>query len=612
MRKGYFKRIFFTFLLLFAVIIFCSSVSIAQNNLQLAEQYSPILYFEAEETCWPVDADYHISNSERFCIDDTDETSCFYDNPHGTIDNDGVIQHYQSVMNSDDYPPTVYYRIGTKSSNGVTNTYIQYWIFYAFNKGELNQHEGDWELVEVLIPETGDKWVGYSQHYSGQSAKWNQVETEGDHIKVYVARGSHANYLRSYSGKLGFANDFVGDNGKIWRSGNNYQLVDITTQTSWINFEGRWGEVGDSLTDAISGQVLGQIGPEGPQYRANGDMWNEPIDWANNLQPANDLMFTADWFFYNFVTIFVLTTALSLAITIFFIYRRHKKFGLGPRKVSMLYIDGANLKSIGNILCFVAIVLVIIGLFSTWYSVSFDASAVGYLQEFTEGEITDIMKIDGINGLQVVYPGSNGFQPMSSVALPFSLIIGIGIVFLVIASIGIHRSRKLGYKYIWKGIRILIPIILILVVILALGGIVPSSSAQGTEEADFTEILHEISSSPFGGKTTYLVPVAEGIQEPLIIEWGLGFGAQMLLLSGIIFIVAGVLEFTANKEFFTPKVPIDKKVKKQKKKDMQPTPVPPPQQPVQPQKRSGNFCPKCGQKLDEGSKFCGKCGEKIE
>lgn len=45
-------------------------------------------------------------------------------------------------------------------------------MFYVFNPGEHNQHEGDWEMVQIEIPIAGDKWVGYSQHYSGQRALW--------------------------------------------------------------------------------------------------------------------------------------------------------------------------------------------------------------------------------------------------------------------------------------------------------------------------------------------------------------------------------------------------------------------------------------------------------
>ena len=96
-----------------------------------------------------------------------------------------------------------------------TSNIIQYWFFYAFNGGDLNRHEGDWEMIQVVLSGEQPTQVMFSQHYAGQTATWNQVEKEGDHVKVYVARGSHANYIKPYSGKIGLASDTVGDNGKI-------------------------------------------------------------------------------------------------------------------------------------------------------------------------------------------------------------------------------------------------------------------------------------------------------------------------------------------------------------------------------------------------------------
>jgi hypothetical protein len=129
----------------------------------------------------------------------------------------------------DDYPADpaldgpIYYHI----SSGAEDTYIQYWFFYRFNDSwadglnhlycegvgialhvTCDQHQGDWEGVEVAIrPDGSIHWVGYSQHGS-----WFRYETttgpnglnnpafasfaapNGTHPKVYVAQGSHANY----------------------------------------------------------------------------------------------------------------------------------------------------------------------------------------------------------------------------------------------------------------------------------------------------------------------------------------------------------------------------------------------------------------------------------
>jgi len=309
--------------------------------------------------------------------------------------------------------------------------------------------------------------------------------------------------------------------------------------------------------------------------------------------------------------------AASLCITGFLIYRRHKKYGLGPRIISMFYINGLNLKSIGNILCVVGIVIAIFGLFNTWYGVSYDLSGADVLQDFEIPGTADLMKIDGINGVQIIIPGQNGPTPLGTVSLPFSLLIGIGLLFMIIATIGISHSKKLGRKYVWRGIRLLIPIILLIVAILAIGSIIPSDAVAGSEAGgSIGEILSSISSSPLGNQKTFLLSI-EGVSIPLQMRWGLGLGAQLLLISGIIILMAGILEIMANTIFFQPKTPVAMPHKKPTMvQQQQPSVVSqqPPTHPMQMPSQDApgvNFCPECGGKIDEGAEFCGGCGAKL-
>ena len=614
-----YKILFITMCFVFSLFLGSFMTTVNAADIDIAQQYAPILYFEKDETCFPVDVSYHIDNSYLFQVGITEPISyspseselslysadayqyCYLDNQKGTVNDNGIINDYQSQENILGY--TVYYRVYTESGT----TIVQYWMFYAFNKGELNQHEGDWEMVQVVIPSGDSKWVAYSQHHGGQKATWGQVERDGDNIKVYVARGSHANYLRSYSGKLGVANDIVGSNGKILKPGE-YTLESLE-ERGWLDFRGRWGECGDDISDVVGAIVLGQIGPEGPMYREGGAMWENPVSWGNNLLQANDNLFLLEWFLYNFVLIFILITAASLCITGFLIYRRHKKYGLGPRIISMFYINGLNLKSIGNILCVIGIVIAIFGLFNTWYEVSYDLSGADVLQDFEIPGTADLMKIDGINGVQIIIPGQNGPTPLGTVSLPFSLLIGIGLLFMIIATIGISHSKKLGRKYVWRGIRLLIPIILLIVAILAIGSIIPSDAVAGGEAgSSIGEILSSISSSPLGNQKTFLLSI-EGVSIPLQMRWGLGLGAQLLLISGIIILMAGILEIMANTIFFQPKTPVAMPHKKPTMMQQQPPKAvqPSPQQDVS----KVNFCPECGGKIDEGTEFCGGCGAKL-
>jgi len=601
------KKFVLVIIVLFGLLLFSSSCS-AQN----ANDYAPIFYFESEETCYPIDAEFQITYSSLFdvgnsipistdpsMIDLSTYSSDIYqyyylDNQEGNPNSFGKIvsdsKNYESINGN-----TVYYRSYYDSGSG--DTVIQYWMYYAFNSGEMNNHEGDWEIVQIVFNGGQPSWVAYSQHHSGQQATWDQVEKEGNHIKVYVARGSHANYLRSFSGKLGISSDNVGANGKVLKLGD-YKLNETDTQ-SWLNYRGRWGECGADSTKFANAEALGSNGPEGPKYREGGTIWDNPFTWGQSLPESNDLMFTLEWFIYNFVLIVILITLVILSVIAFQIYRRHKKYGLGPRIVSLFYIDGLNLKSIGNILCIIGIIVAVMSLFYTWYFVSMDVSDLNQYSGLQSTGMQDLIKIHGLDGVQMYIPGENGFKPIATISIPFGILIGIGLLFLVIATIGISLSKKLGSKYIWRGIRLLIPIILIIVAIMSIGSFITLGESNGAANT-ISNILRSISSSPLGSqKTFYITQNETSVSLPM--HWGLGFGAQLLLVSAIIFIVAGIFEMLANTQFFVTKA--------QEKKVDDKIPIQPPTS--QPSAKS-NFCTECGAELKDNATFCTECGKQLK
>jgi len=551
------KALFITSFLVFAMLLGCCTAIVDAADADLAQQYAPILYFVNEETTYPVDVSYHLDNSYLYNYSDdgpilitsvptvealsqysTDEyQDYFLDNQKGTINDNGVITHYQSQMDVLGY--TVYSRVIITGGT----TVIQYWFFYAFNKGPLNIHEGDWEMVQVILSNAEPIAVMYSQHLGGQKATWEQVDREGDHIKVYVAQGTHANYLRSYSGQIGAASDIVGDNGLVLQP-NDYTLELLESQ-DWLNFTGRWGAYG-----GIEDEARGKVGPFGPKYREEGKMWNGPLAWGNELSQADNNMFLLEWFLYNFVTLFIIFTAISIIISALFIYRRYKKYGLGPRIFSILYVDGLNLKSIGNILCIVGIIIAIFGLFNTWYGIAMDVNVSGH--ETTE--FVDMIVIDGLSGIRVnLLDPDVGLVQLGSLSLPLSLLVGIGLVFLIISTIGIAKSKKLGKKYIYRGIRLAVYIIVILIGIVSLGFLGDTISPDQAQDTGALEIFDAISSNPFGGTTTIPLQIEGQESASLGLQWGLGLGGQLLLVAGLIIIIAGVMEFSARATFFEEK-----------------------------------------------------------
>ncbi|MGF3553906.1 MAG: hypothetical protein ACQXXF_01340 [Thermoplasmatota archaeon] len=259
----------------------------------------------------------------------------------------------------------------------------------------------------------------------------------------------------------------------------------------------------------------------------------------------------------------------------------------------MFYIDGFNLKSIGNILCIIGIVIAFISLFNTWYFVSMNVSELNEYSGMQTSGIQDIIKVHGLNGIQISILGENGFKPVATVSIPFGIFIGIGLLFLIIATIGISHSKKLGRKYIGKGVRFFVPIILILLIIMAINSFISSNEPNNT----MGEILNSISSSPFGNQKTFYV-TQDDVTVSIPMSWGLGLGTQLLLVSGIIFVLAGVFEIFSNTQFFVTK-------EQEKNKTQMPT------QPATAESYSKkNFCVGRGAEIKENEKFCSDCEKK--
>lgn len=535
----------------------CMVGIVSAADQDLAERYKPILYFEQNEKCYPVDISYALNNSYLYEVGNPVPISqaptkamlanytteaVYLDNQRGTVavGDDGIENDYQSKMTSLGFK--VYAHVDTASN------VIQYWFYYAFNSGNLNRHESDWEMIQVVLSGGQPTQVMYSQHYAGQTAQWSQVDKDGDHVKVYVGRGSHANYIKPYSGKIGLASDDIGDNGKILKP-SEYEVEVLSTQP-WLNFAGHWGWYGANSSQATETAILDEAGPQGPMFRDSGTMW-QPLTWAGSLQPANDYMFILEWLVYNFVLLFVIITVLSLLLLGFLVYRRHKKYGLGPRVVSLAYIDGGNAKSIGNILCIVAIIVAILGLLYPWYVVSANVSVPSYKETGT----FNALYIDGLSGVQIRLPDRSGPVPLGTFVLPFYLLIGISLVFIVLSTIGVSQSKKLGKKYLLRGTRLFVPFILIFIVILLVASIIPQVAPVNIKgNTDVQAAMNAVSASPFNGQYTVPITGVEG-GGSVHLQWGFGIGAYLLLFSGIILIMAGLLEIAAHAQFFEEKEP---------------------------------------------------------
>jgi hypothetical protein len=127
-------------------------------------------------------------------------------------------------------------------------------------------------------------------------------------------------------------------------------------------------------------------------------------------------------------------------------------------------------------------------------------------------------------------------------------------VFLVLSTIGISQSKKLGKKYVLRGIRLFIPFILILIFIVTVASLLPAISPPNIEgNTDMLDAMQAISASPFSGQYSLQTTDVEG--GSIELQWGFGIGAYLLLFAGIILIMAGLMEITAHEQLFEEKSP---------------------------------------------------------
>jgi hypothetical protein len=172
---------------------------------------------------------------------------------------------------------------------------LQYWLFYPLNPYSpevppnplfAQVHEGDWELVTVILDRTGRPvTAGYSRHCGGARRAWKDVPKKGLRPVVYVALGSHANYFRPGSFPLDkrcwpeqavivFENygkplrDFAGSGRSV-----SPRLSRVTAGSPpWMRFPGAWGE--DQIVFFPQATFTFGVGPTGPAFKR---IWKDPI-----------------------------------------------------------------------------------------------------------------------------------------------------------------------------------------------------------------------------------------------------------------------------------------------------------------------------------------------
>jgi probable HAF family extracellular repeat protein len=209
-----------------------------------------------------------------------------------------------TVDDCDDWPRSaIYYTVGEDSTG---YRYFDYWFYYRDNRpggtfGELDDHWGDWEGVTVVL-DGANAGVGspafayYAAHNGGVWYDANALPLAGDHVKDFVALGTHASYPFSCTSACSTNSDVSWpyesphDGGAQW--GNNDDGVcegfcaqRMTSSETWPFWLGRWGQstgsiggLGDSPQSpgqqsrfqcAVSGYSAGCTRPPGSRQEAS-------------------------------------------------------------------------------------------------------------------------------------------------------------------------------------------------------------------------------------------------------------------------------------------------------------------------------------------------------
>lgn len=553
MKRGFIRPVwvFLVGLLLFSFVGCVAAQDLDHDGIldskesQLALRFAPYLHFAAGEQFFPTNVSYHIDNSELYLKSDNDTNTLIHLHPTITNISTNTTENYflNNTLGTfeeiaEDYEQkkeTIGYIVYSRVTD-VAGTYVvQYWFFYAYNPGALNQHQGDWEMITIILNSAETpQYAIYSQHFAGEWASWDDVEKiDETHPRVYVALGSHANYFRPYQGKLGMESDVVGNAFTL--EPNDLQLVTLGEKgidnhppsQDWLEYGGRWGNWARLVDTA-----LGAAGPRTPGEGENGDKWFNPVSWGNSLFGVNQTWFTLSWFAFYFLYIFAGIIAILTGIKVWRIIKRRREGKLNI--VSILQSKG----SVPLLLGVAGIVLYLVALMLPWYIVRGNIQTT--LLE-TVGE-TDIVMINGVNGVRVnLMQADQGLSPLFGIGIPFAIILLSSVILNTLDIIGAEQAKGLSRKFITSGIASFIPVIIILVFIMQLAGLItPFVNAMGggaTIPPQINEMAEGMSSSPVMGEYSDVVDS----YGTLSISWGLALGSYLFIVAAITKIVAGIL-----------------------------------------------------------------------
>ncbi len=186
---------------------------------------------------------------------------------------------YEKWFDQGPREPAVYGRVTTDPDHP-DKVVLQYWFWWVFNDWN-DKHEGDWEMIQIVIPATSvegaleatPESVAFAQHEGSEVALWTdpKVHKDGDHVAVYPGQGSHAAYYTQAqwfgkSAAAGFGCDSTLAPGVLVHPAVVVLPEKATGEFAWLDYTGRWGQKAPSFNN----------GPTGPSTKTQ---WAHPVTW---------------------------------------------------------------------------------------------------------------------------------------------------------------------------------------------------------------------------------------------------------------------------------------------------------------------------------------------
>ena len=284
----------------------------------LAERYAPILMLANTAELYPVSIDYTLSQSSLRArsgslitaepvVDDLTghSTDGSYLDFYGSDAAETIGQWTNSKEST--RSPVIYAHIARSGSR----TAIQYWFHYFYsgwgytkgcNKPGIclrsgdtrqygNNHEGDWEMAQVVLENGVPQYAAYAQHHGATKRLWQHVEKGGPNAEnplVYVGYGSHASYFKDSYYKAGFeilGNYLAESTGRNAAPSLAVELLLTDEEPEWLKFRGYWGKDNSYFLNIDLLRLGGSPpGPrwEDPDKEDQREKWSNPFGWGDH------------------------------------------------------------------------------------------------------------------------------------------------------------------------------------------------------------------------------------------------------------------------------------------------------------------------------------------